>query len=78
MPKSSTNKAKSGPRKGRLRGDSTNGRFLAAIDAADAREFYRANTAFISEVSESKSKAVEALKSSGYLTASGKLSKRYR
>ena len=48
------------------------------IDNADARAFGKANAAFTKEVTSSRAKAVKALKASGYLTASGKLSKRYQ
>jgi hypothetical protein len=66
--------------KGKIRvsRSSGTGRFITAIDDADAREFRTANTALIKEVTSSKAKAVEVLKDSGFLTQSGKRAKRYR
>ncbi len=62
----------------RVTQSATNGRLVGLIDETDAHEFRRANTAFKEAVTSSKADAVKALKASGYLDSSGKLSKRYR
>ena len=54
------------------------GKFVGVVDEADARAFSQANTALMKDVHGSKAKAIEVLKASGYLTASGKVAKRYR
>ena len=54
------------------------GQFVGVVDEADAKAFSQANTALMKDVHGSKAKAIEVLKASGYLTASGKVAKRYR
>jgi hypothetical protein len=61
-----------------IRRDSSSGRLVGVVDEADARAFRKASRALSADVGRSKEKAIEVLKASGYLTPSGKVSKRYR
>jgi hypothetical protein len=61
-----------------MKRDATTGRFVGLIDEADAREFRKAARAFTAKATSSKAHAIEALKASGYLTATGQVAKRYR
>ena len=61
-----------------VRGTAPIYRPVGIIDEADARLFKQANRELMKEVSSSKAKAIEILKESGFLTKSGKVSKRYR
>lgn len=58
--------------------DFVSGRFVGLIDADDAKRFASANAALTREIRKSSASAVRILKASGFLTASGKLSTRYK
>jgi len=51
---------------------------VGIVDEADAQAFEAANTATMLYVGDSKERAEEILKASGYLTDSGEVAKRYR
>ena len=76
--KSSPAKRKSASTRRAVSRLSPSGKIVGFIDEADARKFAKANNALIKEVRRSKEAAVEILKASGYLDASGRVSKRYR
>jgi hypothetical protein len=76
--KSSPAKRKSPPARRAVSRRSQSGKIVGIIDEADARKFTKANNALMKEMRRSKKVAVEILKASGYLDASGRVSKRYR
>lgn len=77
MPKAHSNAKK--PLSGAtIKRDSQDGRFVGVIGEADAKRFRSANSALTEMVTSSRAHAVKVLQASGFLTATGKVAKRYK